>query len=152
MSGLSAVGGAIISGGNVDTTVAGVGGGLVGNVIYDHFFPDGPLGKDKNPLNPENQKQVNKIFRKEGNASKTVTPNLSSQQQAQNAINKNIRYDDMTDFNKVATGIIKDGIIGGLGAITGMLTGGNIAIDTTTGGLTALTQKAPQLEKPKSNP
>ncbi|CAI3954885.1 hypothetical protein [Commensalibacter papalotli (ex Botero et al. 2024)] len=34
-----------------------------------------------------------------------------------------------------------------MGALAGILTGGNIAIDTATGGLTGLTMKPPALKK-----
>ncbi|MDI2111763.1 hypothetical protein [Commensalibacter nepenthis] len=54
-------------------------------------------------------------------------------------------------MNKLGSSIIKDGIIGGMGALAGILTGGNIAIDTATGGLTGLTMKPPAL-KQKEDP
>ncbi|CAI3954846.1 hypothetical protein [Commensalibacter papalotli (ex Botero et al. 2024)] len=51
----------------------------------------------------------------------------------------------------MGSSIIKDGIIGGMGALAGILTGGNIAIDTATGGLTGLTMKPPVIKsKPDS--
>ncbi|CAI3955037.1 hemagglutinin repeat-containing protein [Commensalibacter papalotli (ex Botero et al. 2024)] len=150
--GLSAIGGAIIGGGNVGTTTAGVAGGLAGNAIYNNAFPtDRPLGKDKNPLDPKspnyNHGETNTTINK--GLAQDYTPDSSSQQQAQNTHDKNkpSRYDDQTDLNKLGSSIIKDGIIGGMGAIAGILTGGNIAIDTATGGLTGLTMKPPALKK-----
>ena len=53
-----------------------------------------------------------------------------------------MNIDDTTDINKIASGMIHTGIIGGASAITGImggsdnLNGTNTAIDAITGGLT----------------
>lgn len=82
------------------------------------------------------------------NSKQNVTPDSSSNQQLQNNTNNLPKYDDQTDLNKVGSGLIKSGIIGGVGAITGITTGtGNIAIDATTGAITGLTMRPPAIKK-----
>ncbi|MDI2111713.1 beta strand repeat-containing protein [Commensalibacter nepenthis] len=153
--GLSAIGGAIIGGGNVGTTTAGVAGGLVGNAIYNNVFPtDRPLGKDKNPLDPKSpnyKKDESNIGNKTGLTEDATTNMNKTNEKNKENTNKEPKYDDQTDLNKLGSSIIKDGIIGGMGALAGILTGGNIAIDTATGGLTGLTMKPPAL-KQKEDP
>ena len=153
----SSIGGAIMGGGNVGPTAAGAVGGLAGNIIYNHFFPDGPFGKDDNRLNPNspNYHQGGNTTNKKGGYGQDITQ-TSSKQQTQNINGHNIKYDDMTDINKIASGMIHTGIIGGASAITGImggsdsLNGTNTAIDAITGGLTGLAQNAPKVEKGKN--
>ncbi|MBH9970703.1 MULTISPECIES: hypothetical protein, partial [unclassified Commensalibacter] len=129
--------------------------GLAGNIIYNHFFPDGPFGKDINPLDPKNNEQNNGSDKHKGGLEKKLT-HISSKQKSQNASEKNIKYDDTTDIDKIASGMIHTGIIGGASAITGImggsdnLNGTNTAIDAITGGLTGLAQNAPKIEKGKN--
>ena len=152
----SSIGGAIMGGGNVGPTAAGAAGGLAGNIIYNHFFPDGPFGKDDNRLNPNspNYHQDTKIINKEKNVHIDTSSNSQYKKQTQNT--NNIKYDDTTDINKIASGMIHTGIIGGASAITGImggsdnLNGTNTAIDAITGGLTGLAQSAPKVEKGKN--
>ncbi|MBI0019455.1 hypothetical protein H3S71_08980 [Commensalibacter sp. W8133] len=153
----SSIGGAIMGGGNVGPTAAGAAGGLAGNIIYNHFFPDGPFGKDDNRLNPNSpnyHQGKNESGQKQGYHSDTSQNN--SKQQTQNINGHNIKYDDTTDINKIASGMIHTGIIGGASAITGImggsdnLNGTNTAIDAITGGLTGLAQNAPKIEKGKN--
>ena len=151
----SSIGGAIMGGGNVGPTAAGAAGGLAGNIIYNHFFPDGPFGKDINPLDPKNKGQNNDITNARYKFGKNITPVNFSKQQSQNT-SSNVKYDDTTDINKIASGMIHTGIIGGASAITGImggsdsLNGTNTAIDAITGGLTGLAQNAPKIEKGKN--
>ena len=54
--------------------------------------------------------------------------------------------DDTTDINKIASGMIHTGIMGGSDSLNGT----NTAIDAITGGLTGLAQSAPKIEKGKN--
>lgn len=133
-SGLGAVGGAALGGGNVGATAAGVvAGDLVNGLASDaskqlanKISPD---QKNKNDANSQDRGDAGQVGK--------VTPNDNKDQQKQTDSSKNQTYDTTTDINKVVSGIA--GIIFG---------GGNVGLDATAGGITSL-KVAPKIDKPK---
>jgi len=151
-SGLGAVGGASLGGGNVGATAAGVvAGDLVNGLASDaskqlanKISPD-----QKNPLDPKNKNDANSQDRGDAGQVGKVTPNDNKDQQKQTDSSKNQTYDTTTDINKVVSGIAHDVIVGSVGALAGIVAGGgNIGLDATAGGITSL-KVAPKAEKPK---
>ncbi|WP_040364231.1 hypothetical protein [Commensalibacter intestini] len=150
VSGIASVGGAALGKGDVGATAAGVVAGDLANSwatdaskqIADKISPD-----QKNPSDPNNGGAINNQGEKNTNIQGDITPNNNAQNEQNN--NKQT-YDTTTDMNKVVSSISHDLIVGGLGALSGIVTGsGNIGLDATAGGLTSLQQPVPKAEKPK---
>ncbi|MDI2113859.1 hemagglutinin repeat-containing protein [Commensalibacter nepenthis] len=152
-TGVGAVGGAAFGGGNVGATAAGVvAGDVINGLASDasHKLADKISPNQQNPQDPKNGGATNLQNKTDTEQGGSTQPNNTTKGDAGNESTKNQTYDTTTDINKVVSSVAHDVIVGGFGAIAGILGGGgNVGLDATAGGITSL-KVAPKIEKPKS--
>lgn len=127
-SGLGSIGGALFGKGDVGATVAAAAGDManiylpnIGQTIADQISPNQKNPKD--PRNINNNQKTERIF-----------PNNQKAKNEGSNVIKNLTYDTVTDINKIVAGFAHDVIVGGLGALTGIIAGGgNVGLDATAG-------------------